>query len=158
MEKFISGQKIIREVIIPPSKSYAQRAILAATLSKNTTTLQNIGTSDDVLAMINVAKKLGATIHSEQDDLIIRGFTQPVERHLSVGESGLGMRLVTAISAVLDGDFTISAEGSLKNRPMDEFSKILPQIGVVYEQDKKKTVIFSFLETLIPQKLKWMEV
>ncbi len=136
MEEFISGKKMISVVNIPPSKSYAQRAILAAALSENTTTMQSVGRSADVIALIEVAKKLGATVESNQNELIITGFTHPVEHSLKVGESGLGMRLVTAISAVLDGDFTISGEGSLKNRPMDEFAKILPQLGVTYEQNK----------------------
>lgn len=138
MEEFIPAKKVIREVNIPPSKSYAQRAILAAAMSKNTTILKNVGTSADVIAMISVAKKLGATINSNQEELIIKGFSQPIEKDLNVGESGLGMRLVIAITAILDGDFIIAGKGSLKNRPMDEFAKILPQLGVGYEQNKTK--------------------
>ena len=59
MEEFISGKKMISVVNIPPSKSYAQRAILAAALSENTTTMQNVGRSADVIALIEVAKNWG---------------------------------------------------------------------------------------------------
>ncbi|MFT5819422.1 MAG: 3-phosphoshikimate 1-carboxyvinyltransferase [Crocinitomix sp.] len=138
MEAFIGTNQFIIEVDIPPSKSYAQRAILAAALSKTTSILQNVGSSKDVLAIINVAKKLGAKVEVDVDNLSITGFSSPTEQHLNVGESGLGMRLVTAIAAVLKGDFILSGEGSLKQRPMDEFAKILPQLGVAYEQYKNE--------------------
>jgi 3-phosphoshikimate 1-carboxyvinyltransferase len=134
MEAFIDANQMVIEVNIPPSKSYAQRAILIAALSKSTRVLQNTGASKDVLAIIEVAKKLGAKIEIDGNNLKITGFSNPVNQQLNVGESGLGMRLTTAIAAVLEGDFTISAEGSLKMRPMDEFAQILPQLGVSYLQ------------------------
>ncbi|NOQ70723.1 MAG: 3-phosphoshikimate 1-carboxyvinyltransferase [Crocinitomix sp.] len=136
MEVFIDANQIITEVNIPPSKSYAQRAILAAALSYNTSLLQNVGSSADVLAMIEVAKKLGAKVEIQDPNISITGSINPIERNLNVGESGLGMRLVTAIAAVLDGDFVLAGEGSLMDRPMDEFARILPQLGVAYEQVK----------------------
>lgn len=136
MEKFISPNQHVIEVNIPPSKSYAQRAILIAALSKGTSILQNIGSSKDVLAIIEVARKLGATIEIKGANVEITGFSNPVDHHLNVGESGLGMRLITSIVAVLEGDFTLTGEGSLKTRPMDEFTEILPQLGVVYSQNK----------------------
>ncbi len=153
MEQFINANQEVNEVNIPPSKSYAQRAILAAALSKHTSIIQNTGSSADVLAMIEVAKKLGAQVDVKDTDVHITGFVNPIERSLNLGESGLGMRLVTAIVAVLDGDFKLTGEGSLKTRPMDEFTTILPQLGVTYEQNKTEGY-FQVLGNAHPAKIK----
>ena len=130
MIKQVSNNIEVNEVIAPASKSYAQRAILAATLSEQWSDIKNIGTSDDVKNILNVAKQLGAEVQESDNAVRIKGSFVPDQRELNCGESGLGTRLTTPIAAAIGGDFTITGEGSLMSRPMDMFENILPALGI----------------------------
>lgn len=130
MDVFIPNHTRIKSVVIPPSKSYAQRAIMGATLCRETTLLKSVGESADVQHLIHIAEQLGASVKQTGDELEITGFNAPVKSQLNVGESGLGVRLVTSIASVLHGNFKITGKGSLLRRPMSEFEAFLPQLGV----------------------------
>lgn len=130
MEYWIENTRRIQKVIIPPSKSYAQRAILAAALCKNETEILNIGSSQDVTNILKVAQDLGALTKLENGSIRIHGRQKPANVEFNVGESGLGFRLTAAIAAVLFEESMISGSGSLNTRSMVEFESILPQLGL----------------------------
>lgn len=130
MDIFVPNKLSIQAVDIPPSKSFAQRAILAAALCSGETIVKNIGTSDDVLHILDIAKQLGATTNIQTNDVHIFGKKNPVKKLLNCGESGLGIRLTTSISACFGGDFELTGSGSLLKRPMDEFDRLIPQLGI----------------------------
>lgn len=126
---------LVKGVIqISPSKSDAQRALLAAALAKGTSKLHNVGNSADETAMMNVILQLGATILKEDNgNITINGTTNfPEKAQLNVGESGLGARLVTAVCVAHHGEFTINGEGTLCNRPMNFFEEVLPTLGASF--------------------------
>lgn len=130
MEFFVSHNQPINTVAAPPSKSFAQRAILAAALCFDETQLKHIGVCDDVLHILKMAQELGARTEQKGDDVLICGRTQAANPILNAGESGLGIRLTTAICAALPGNFVLNGSGSLLKRPMTDFEQILPQLGV----------------------------
>lgn len=120
----------VKQIKAPASKSYAQRAILAAALTEGKSEIINFGTSNDVEHIIQIAKQLGAEISRDGQRLSIKGHVYPLSNELNCGESGLGVRLTTAIAAALGGTFEITGEGSLLSRPMTQFEEILPKLGV----------------------------
>ncbi|UKN02806.1 3-phosphoshikimate 1-carboxyvinyltransferase [Paracrocinitomix mangrovi] len=120
----------LKEITAPASKSYAQRAILAACLCTEESELYNIGKSDDVGHILNVALQLGAQLKKDGDRVNIKGNLTPTARSLNVGESGLGLRLTVPIAAALGGDYEIVGKGSLVSRPVKQFESFLPQLGV----------------------------
>lgn len=131
MKIHVPAHQTIKEVNAPASKSFAQRAILAAALCTTTTTLKNTGTSQDVSHILEIAKQLGAIINYNTNGSIrICGAKNPPKQLLNCGESGLGVRLTASIAACLNQPFTLTGKGSLLNRPMDEFDRVLPQLGV----------------------------
>ncbi len=131
MDVFIAYNQPLKKVILPPSKSVAQRAILAASLCHEPVILSGLGQSKDVKHFLEMSKQLGA-VHQEitADSLEIQGFKNAIHPQLHAGESGLGLRLITGIAAILGPAFHINGEGSLLNRPILEFESILPQLGV----------------------------
>lgn len=131
----------VQEVTAPASKSYAQRAILAATLSQQWSEIKNIGESDDVKHILDIAKQLGAEIEAFEDGVKIKGSLSPISNNLNCGESGLGTRMTIPIAAALGGGFTISGKGSLMNRPMDIFEEIFPAMGVEIKSNEGKLPI-----------------
>lgn len=114
-----------------PSKSAMQRAVAAALLAQGKSKIYNPSPSDDCVAALEVVKKLGAKVRKNEDhiSLVGRG-VKPVSQVINCGEAGLGIRMFTPIAALSKEPILIEAEGSLKNRPIDFFDEILPQLGV----------------------------
>ncbi|MEO8173100.1 MAG: 3-phosphoshikimate 1-carboxyvinyltransferase [Sediminibacterium sp.] len=122
------------------SKSSMQRACAAALLTIGQTTLVNPGKSNDDLAAIDVIQKLGAqTATDVNGNLVItsKGI-HPINNEVNCGESGLGIRMFTPITALSDQPITLTGTGSLLTRPMDFFDEILPKLGVKVQSQKGK--------------------
>lgn len=120
-------------VNVPPSKSDAQRSILAAALSKGQSTISNFGKSDDVLNMINIIQQMGAFVSSSNSnsELFVEGIVNyPSSGNIHCGESGLAARLIPAILGTFGGDFILSGEGTLNQRSMSFFEKEFPKMGL----------------------------
>src|SRR5579872_4572949 len=64
---------VTKTIAIPGSKSYTNRALLLAALTKNPVTIRNPLWSDDTIAMTECLKVLGITIESTKDSLIVTG-------------------------------------------------------------------------------------
>jgi 3-phosphoshikimate 1-carboxyvinyltransferase len=131
----VSNSIIKNKVLAPPSKSFAQRAILAAALNSEATTLFNIGQSDDVQHILKIAQQLGAEVTQTDTGVDVRGVQNEISRKLNCGESGLGVRLTAPIVANYGGDFYVSGEGSLMNRPMHGIVDALSQLRVKCESN-----------------------
>ncbi|MBI3134961.1 MAG: 3-phosphoshikimate 1-carboxyvinyltransferase [Bacteroidetes bacterium] len=108
----------------------AQRFILASALSSKKTTLLNTGHSDDVLQMLETAKKLGCTVNPVAGGVEIIPGQSIRQSHFNVGESGLGVRLLIPVLAALGGDFYVEGTGSLTGRPLTEIIHFLNACGV----------------------------
>jgi 3-phosphoshikimate 1-carboxyvinyltransferase len=117
-----------------------QRACAAALLTAGQTTLINPGKSNDDLAAIDVIQKLGAeTATDANGNLVItsKGI-HPKSNEVNCGESGLGIRMFTPITALSDQPVTLTGTGSLLTRPMDFFDEILPKLGVKVQSKNGK--------------------
>lgn len=130
----IKPAAISGDVIAPASKSSMQRACALALLAEAEVTLINPGKSNDDKAALEIIEKLGAIVlKTEGGALQIKGSevsTSGGGGFFSCGESGLGIRMFTAIAALSSEEITITGTGSLLERPMHFFDEILPQLGV----------------------------
>jgi 3-phosphoshikimate 1-carboxyvinyltransferase len=122
---------------IPSSKSYMQRACAAALLKGGTTTLNNIGISNDDKAALDVIQQLGARLDYVNNTLEINSNFGSANNNalLNLGESGLGLRMFTPITALLNNSITINGHGSLTTRPMHFFDEILPLLNVDFKSN-----------------------
>ena len=131
MEKEIKGVELSGKVIIPPSKSDGQRAILCAGLSAGKSIICNIGQSNDELAMIRNIQQFGAKVEIRENEIEIDGSINfPKNTEFNCGESGLGFRLMTSICSVFEGEHTLTGEGSILNRSQAFFSEEFPKMGL----------------------------
>jgi 3-phosphoshikimate 1-carboxyvinyltransferase len=114
-----------------PSKSAMQRAVAAALLSNGKSIIRNPGLSDDCLAALDVAEKLGASVTRTEAQIEITGSgVHPRSKEINCGESGLGIRMFTPIASLSAQAITINGHGSLTTRPMNFFEEVLPQLDV----------------------------
>ena len=121
----------------PPSKSCMQRACAAALINNGTTIIDNAGNSNDEQAAKNIVQKLGATVDTVRKEVIITSnnhifsSTYPGKHSIiSVGESGLSLRMFTPLAALFKHEITFTGEGSILKRPVDFFENVFPQLGV----------------------------
>lgn len=131
MKKIVQPGKRTGIIAIPASKSDGQRVFLAAALAKGVSKLFNTGESHDELAMLSAIQKLGAKVERlDATTIEITGISQfPQEAEINIGESGLGVRLITSVCAAHEGVFMILGKGSLETRPLIFFEDVLPKFG-----------------------------
>lgn len=130
MRRLVKPSAVRGVISAPPSKSVAQRAIAIASLANGESVIFSPGKSDDVISAIQVCSDLGARIETEADKLIINGGISTPNNTLNCGESGLGIRMFSAIAATLNQPVTLTGTGTLKNRPMGIIEQSLQQLGV----------------------------
>lgn len=135
------------EIQMPSSKSFAQRAIIAAALAEGTTTLNGYSPCGDNESAISVARALGAEVTvglaykegkvvKDSSTLTIkgRGAAALEPETINAGESGLLARLMIPLMAVLGGgNATVSGEGTLTRRPLKGARDIMGAFGVRLE-------------------------
>ncbi|NIG57289.1 3-phosphoshikimate 1-carboxyvinyltransferase [Chitinophaga sp. Cy-1792] len=131
MQVTVSPARISGTVTANPSKSAMQRAVAAALLANGKSIIRNPGLSNDCLAALDVADKLGATITRHEDHITIESNgVHPKYDEINCGESGLGIRMFTPVVALASQPVTINGHGSLTTRPMNFFEEVLPQLDV----------------------------
>ena len=132
--KILSGENPVK---INASKSFAQRAIIAAALASGQSRLGGYTPCGDNEAALEVARNLGAEVRVEGSDVLIGGIGRDgvpaySEKTLFVGESGLLTRLmIPLVAAIGKGIVTIEGRGTLLNRPLKGASDIMSQFGTV---------------------------
>lgn len=131
MDKTVSLGSIKGIITPPSSKSYAQRAIALALLSKGRTTLRNIEFCKDTRSALACIEALGAKVtFLDERTISIDGGLNPTSGTLLVGESGLATRLFTPIASLNHSPICIQGEGTLLHRPMQMMIEPLRELGV----------------------------
>ena len=119
---------------MPVSKSFAQRAIIAAALADGISHLRGYSPCGDNEAAIQVARNLGAEVTVEGTEVIVKGisalFGGLTLPELHVGESGLLTRMMIPVMAQLSaGQVTFTGEKTLLNRPLTGAREIMEAFG-----------------------------
>ena len=120
---------------MPSSKSFAQRAIIAAALAEGTSHLRGYSACADTAAAVAAARALGAEV-TEGEVLTIKGIG-PIEGSLDIsslhcGESGLLTRMMIPImSQIGPGSVLVTGEKTLVNRPLKGAADIMASFGVM---------------------------
>ena len=115
---------------VPYSKSYLQRAIAIALLTKKNAIIKGFTPGNDALAARSIAEELGAQTRLNGDTLYIENTTKEVKKvSIHCGESGLSTRMFSPIAASLYEQTTVNGEGSILVRPMDMVIDALEKLG-----------------------------
>ena len=123
----------------PASKSSMQRACAAALINDGETILHNPGKSNDDLAALDVIQKLGASVTSLNNKILVKStgcISAPLSTcgegwgEVNCGESGLGLRMFAPIAALSSQQIILNGSGSLLQRPMNFFDEIFPLLQI----------------------------
>jgi len=120
---------------MPSSKSFAQRAIVAAALAEGTSRLRGYTPCGDNESAIAVSRALGARIEAEGNNLVITGISARPGclnlAELHTGESGFLTRLMIPLLATLAKDpVRVTGEKTLLQRPLSNAHDIMAAFGV----------------------------
>lgn len=148
------------DLTMPASKSFAQRAIMAAALSSGTSHLKSYSPCGDSEAALEVARNIGAKITKKDHGrtLVIDGAGENIRlpHTINTGESGLLTRLMIPLAAANNtegNEIVISGEGTLKNRPLNSATDIMASFGVLLSNDTKRADKDIFIPLRIKGKL-----
>ena len=124
---FIDSENVLS---VPVSKSFAQRAIIAAALAEGTSHLRGYTPCGDNEAALQVAREIGAEISQDGSTLTIKGIAASLgcvdKTELHVGESGLLTRMMIPVMAQLSKDYvTFTGEKTLLGRPLTGAREIM---------------------------------
>ena len=130
---------------MPVSKSFAQRAIIAAALAEGSSHLKGYAPCGDNEAALQVARNLGAEVSVDGTSLTIKGIAArlgslgPEEYTIHVGESGLLTRMMIPLMIQLcQGPAHFTGEKTLLDRPLTGAKEILEAFDarIIREDDE----------------------
>ena len=144
------GASDVPSLPMPSSKSFAQRAIIAAALADGVSHLKGYTPCGDNEAALQVARNLGAEVKVDGNVVTVKGISakagslsqllgadgKPVEDKdghpaLHVGESGLLTRMmIPVMTQICPGKVTFTGEKTLLDRPLTGAKEILETFEV----------------------------
>ncbi len=128
----IEKSTIRGSIIAPPSKSVAQRLILATVLTEpSDVVLRRLPECDDVLASIRFVEILNVEVEKHDDKYV---FKIPEEisardRVVDLGESGTTYRIALGIASTLKEKIILNCGSSMKRRPIRDLVNALRTLG-----------------------------
>ena len=120
---------------MPVSKSFAQRAIIAAALADGVSHLKGYTSCGDNEAAIQVARNLGAEVSVDGNVVTVKGISAQLgslgHSELHVGESGLLTRMLIPVMAQLSPEtVTFTGEKTLLGRPLTGAKEMMEAFDV----------------------------
>lgn len=120
---------------MPSSKSFAQRAIVAAALAEGVSHLRGYTACGDNESALAAVKMLGAGVKTEGNTIVIEGIGASAGcldlKELHTGESGFLTRMMVPLLAAISSEpVRVTGEKTLLKRPLTDAHDIMAAFGV----------------------------
>lgn len=122
-------------VNLPGSKSLSNRALLLAALAKGDTLITNLLDSDDIRHMLDALKLLNVeySLSEDKSRCLVKGnggpFVATNNLELYLGNAGTAMRPLCAALCLGQGEFKLTGEPRMSERPIDSLVEALQVMG-----------------------------
>ncbi len=119
--------KLKDKVEIPPSKSYANRALILAAISKTPITLINLPAATDVENLLRGLELIGIKLEIQESHILFSNSFPACEsgdKFIDVGDGGTTARFLAALCLLGSKEYSLKLGGKLSLRPWDEFLTI----------------------------------
>jgi 3-phosphoshikimate 1-carboxyvinyltransferase len=136
--------KVEGTVNVPGSKSLSNRALLLAALANGQTHLTNLLDSDDIRHMLKALTLLGVEYRLSEDKTqcwvngLGHAFNSQINLELFLGNAGTAMRPLCAALAASSGEFILTGEPRMEERPIGALVDSLRQAGAEVEYLKNQ--------------------
>lgn len=135
MDIRITPSSLSGEVMIPPSKSAAHRALICAALAKGESRIKPYCTSDDIKATAECLRALGMKVSEDKEGYTLGRDDTEKACVLNFNESGSTARFLLPIAAALGAEVAAEGRGRLPERPMAVLTGLLREHGVEVSSD-----------------------
>ena len=148
-KKIIKANRLTGEVTPPPSKSILHRYIIASSLAKGISKIENISYSDDIIATIEAMKKLGAKIEKNNNYLLIDGSKTFDKEYLNnnaeidCNESGSTLRFLFPLSIVKKNKISFKGKGKLFKRPLNPYFENFDKYKIKYSYINENEILLD---------------
>ncbi len=130
-------RSVVRGIVeAPPSKSWAIRLILLASIADGESEILNVPEADDVKAALNMAKALGASIEYSNGVVRVRPMISNCGGYAYLGGSGTTLRIGLALASLCRNPITIDGDDTLRSRPIEDLVKALRALGASVAGDR----------------------
>jgi 3-phosphoshikimate 1-carboxyvinyltransferase len=126
---------------VPGSKSYTNRALIMAALTKGAVYLENPLYCQDTVAMINCLRALGLNIQTEPHQIVVVDDIESVQEkkyHLFAHESGTTARFLLSLLCLVPGVKILEGSKRLNERPIKDLVDSLKQLGAKIDYCNKE--------------------
>ncbi len=134
-ETLLSTGRLDGRIRVPGSKSYTNRALIAAAVSGGSWVLENPLVSDDTLTLASALEALGFRVERHDRHWVVnseaRQQTETV--HLNVGPAGTPARFLLALCSALSGRYVLDGSPRMRKRPMRDLADALRSMGARLE-------------------------
>ena len=124
--------QLLREVLLPSSKSYANRALILAALKTESTSLINLPRATDVTFLLECLKKIGLEIRDDKGKVQVENHFPACETGdhvLEVGEGGTTARFLATMLLLGKFKYRLILGERLKDRPWEDFLTVARKLG-----------------------------
>ncbi len=121
-----------QNLLLPSSKSYANRALILGALRGNSFHIQNLPKASDVQFLVDGLKQLGLIMDQKGSDLWVRNSfpaCETTETVIEVGEGGTTARFLAALLLLGKKKHTLILGERLSERPWQEFIDVVQAMG-----------------------------
>ncbi|MHC4959053.1 MAG: 3-phosphoshikimate 1-carboxyvinyltransferase [Planctomycetota bacterium] len=133
MDVEVRPGRISGSILVPGSKSVAQRALILAT--RRGGTILNVPESNDVRTMGEGLRALGFTVEESPGERTVSGSMNDVDSTVDVGDNGTAARCLAALAAVRDATTIVTGSERMQQRPMKPLCDALRELGATVEGD-----------------------
>ena len=135
--KIYPSQIASGNILIPPSKSLAHRAIICACLARGKSIISNIDYSVDIRATIEGMQHLGADIQENGNTLFIDGtHTFQYDNNIvDCHESGSTLRFFLPLFSLTGRKATFSGSKRLIDRPQNVYEQLFQEQGIHFVRE-----------------------
>ena len=138
MKLTINKSKPCGTILVPPSKSYAHRLLIAAALTKKDVVVKNIDLSEDIIATISCLKSLGKEVVYKDNTILVRNNNSLLKDELvfNCNESGSTLRFLIPIALTLGKKVTFIGTSRLIERGIEPYIKICEKQNIKVVKDE----------------------
>ncbi len=120
-------------VTVPGSKSISNRALVAAAVADGESRLRGLLKADDTDVMVRALRQLGVAVDTSGSDVLVRGVAGPLpagNASVDVHYSGTTLRFLLPLLAAGRGEFVLTGQGRMLQRPIQDQLDALAELGV----------------------------
>lgn len=141
--KQVSVKPFNKEITVPYSKSYLNRALILASLNPLQVTIHGNSESTDVTNLINCLKRIGLEIEDKRDKIIVKNSFPQCEKssaeiiELHTYDGGTTTRFLLPLLALGKNSYRVFASERMLERPLSETFRVFDLMNVRNNKDEK---------------------